>query len=94
LGNYKDIDWNDNGRPEPHETENAVVVKKTVTTVNGVVTNDLTYGQTDAWRLCVEVWAEVRGVKSNSIIFSPLPIAESDVDYIMQFIWGGKGNLW
>jgi hypothetical protein len=92
LGNYKDIDWNRNGRAEPNEKENAFVITRTLTTVGGIVNNTLTYGQNDGGRLCVETWVEVKGVVSNSEVFRPLPIAESDAVYFNPF--RGKENLW
>lgn len=91
-GRYKDTDWNNNGKPEPAEKENAVVITRTLTTIGGKVSNMLTYAQSDAWRLCVEVWAEVKGIKSNSIKYEPLPIVEEDVKYFNPF--QGKDNLW
>ncbi|MDR0303681.1 MAG: Ig-like domain-containing protein [Chitinispirillales bacterium] len=87
-----DVDWKGNGTPEPSPTT-AFVIEKTVLTKGGLVNNRFTYGQDDALRLCVEIWAEVKGVRSaNSVVFNPLPIVEGDFSYFNPF--KGKLNLW
>jgi hypothetical protein len=91
-GNYKDIDWNDDGKPQPSESGNAIIMKEKMYTKDGGVVNNLTYMQVDARRLCIEVWAEVKGVKSEVRRYAPLPIGKNDVQDWNPF--DGKGNLW
>ena len=86
-----DIDWNGDGIPDPLPTV-SVNVQRTVYTKAGKADNRLLYGLNQAWRYCVEVWAEVNGIKSNVIKLDPLPIVTSDVQYFYEF--EGKGNLW
>lgn len=93
-GNYKDIDWNSNGKREPEEGLNAVSVGSTKTTKDGLASTDLIYAKNQAWVLGVEVWAEVKGIRSNVIRFNPLPILDGDKSDIEKLIFSGKENLW
>lgn len=58
-----DIDWNGNGVADP---KTALILTRTVLTKNGVAENDLTYGQSDAWRIRVRIWAECQGLVTSS----------------------------
>ncbi|MCL1946998.1 MAG: hypothetical protein FWF51_07625 [Chitinivibrionia bacterium] len=90
---YIDIDFNGNGIADPTATIGVSLPKAVKTTGGrGVATNTLTYGQTDALYLCIEVWAEVAGVKSNVLRFEPLPATNRDA--VLQFLFeNNKRNL-
>jgi len=73
-----DIDWNSNGVPDP---ATAVTIKRTVQTVKGVAENEIVYGQSDAWRIQVKIWAEGQGRITSSPEQFILPIAKDDAPY-------------
>jgi hypothetical protein len=60
-----DIDWNRNGVADP---KTAVTITRTVLTQNGggVADNELIYGQNDAGRIRVRIWAEAQGLVSSA----------------------------
>ncbi len=73
-----DIDWNHNGVADP---STAVTISRTVLTKNGVADNEMIYGQSDAWRIQVKIWAECRGLVTSSPEQFILPIEKSDAQY-------------
>jgi hypothetical protein len=70
-GDGFDIDWNQNGIADPHT---AVSITRTVQTVGGKATNMIIYGQSDALRIEVMIWAESQGVVTESPEKLVLPI--------------------
>jgi hypothetical protein len=58
-----DIDWNGNGVADP---KTAVIMTRTVLTRNGVADNEMTYGQSDAWKIRVKIWAECQGLVTST----------------------------
>lgn len=58
-----DIDWNKNGVADPSTT---VILTRTVQTKNGIADNELLYGQSDAWRVRVKIYAECQGLVTSS----------------------------
>jgi hypothetical protein len=80
---FPDIDWNQNGIPDP---VTAYVIEKEVLTVGGKAPNVLHYGQNDGKRLCLEIWAESKGIRTqNNLNFYPLPISEAAKSYWHPF---------
>jgi hypothetical protein len=79
LQNYKathhhmgfDIDNPPNGVADP---KTAVVIKRTVQTASGKAINNVIYGQSDAWKCEVTVWAESQGVRTESPAKFILPV--------------------
>jgi hypothetical protein len=55
----RDAEWN--GVADPHT---AVSIRRTIQTTNGVATNEIIYGQTDATKIEITVWAEAQGIRS------------------------------
>ncbi len=82
---YPDMDWNNNGVPDPATT---VIVNKNVPTANGKAPNQIMYGPSDAWRLRVKIWRESQGVTSLSPEEFILPIEIGDAPYYDYY--GGK----
>ncbi len=82
---YPDMDWNNNGVPDPATT---VIVTKNVDTEEGKAVNQIVYGQSDAWRIRVKIWVESQGVTSQSPEEFLLPISISDAPYYDYY--GGK----
>ncbi|MCL2182387.1 MAG: Ig-like domain-containing protein [Chitinispirillia bacterium] len=72
-----DIDWNWNGVAEP---STAVLIKRTILSENGMADNILTYGQSDAWRVRVKLWAECQGKMSDPMEFI-LPLSEGAANW-------------
>jgi hypothetical protein len=60
-----------NGVADPRTT---VAITRTVQTVGGKATNMVLYGQADATRIQVMIWAESQGVKTESPAQFILPI--------------------
>jgi hypothetical protein len=68
-----DVDVNKNGIPDPNT---AVIMARTVTTKNGIADNEIIYGQSDAGKIRIKVWAECQGLVTSSPDEFVLPIAE------------------
>jgi adhesin/invasin len=66
-----DFDNNHNGIPDPQTT---VSITRTVQTVGGKATNEIIYGQADATKIQVMIWAESQGIKTESPAQFVLPI--------------------
>jgi len=77
-----DMDWNWNGVPDPNT---AVSIMRTVQTTNGLADNELIYGQSDAWRIQVKVWAEAQGLVTSAPEQFVLPLAEGAEKYWNYF---------
>lgn len=75
---YPDVDWNNNGAPDPLTT---IIILKNIKTGNGQASNRLTYGQSDALRIQVKIWVESEGISSKSPEIFMLPILEDDYKY-------------
>jgi hypothetical protein len=60
-----------NGIADPHT---AVSIVRTMQTTGGKATNTIMYGQSDAWRVEIMVWAESMGIKTTSPAQLVLPI--------------------
>lgn len=75
---YPDLDWNRNGIADPKTT---AVIKKNVKTTGGKAANMVVYGQTDALRIRVKIWAECKGVVSPNPEEFILPITVNDYPY-------------
>ncbi|MFP4014310.1 MAG: Ig-like domain-containing protein [Chitinispirillaceae bacterium] len=73
-----DIDWNSNGVADP---KTALTIPRTVTTKDGVADNEIIYGQSDALRIQVKIWAECRGLVTSSPEQFILPIEKEDAKY-------------
>jgi len=69
-----DLDINNNGVPDP---QTALLITRTVLTKNGIADNTLTYGQSDAGKIKVKIWAEAQGLVTSSAEQFILPIAEN-----------------
>ena len=76
------IDWNRNGVPDPSTT---VLIARTVQTKDGIADNELIYGQSDAWRIQVKVWAEAQGLVTSSPEQFVLPLLEGADKYWSYF---------
>ncbi len=81
-GGYPDIDWNHNGVPDPATT---VIIERTIQTQNGIAPNMVTYGQSDALRVWIRVFAEAQGMVAPTPEEFLLPIAKDDLPY-----WSAK----
>jgi hypothetical protein len=68
LQTFFDIDRNRNGLPNPRTN---VLIERTVQTVDGIADNILRYGQSDANRIVVRLWAECQGIVSDPHEFVP-----------------------
>jgi len=73
LGSY-DFSWNAQplGQPDP-----AISIVRTVQTQSGKAPNVIVYGQTNATRVQITVWAECQGVLQDHPVTQILPIIES-----------------
>ncbi|MBD3346840.1 MAG: hypothetical protein GF401_17425 [Chitinivibrionales bacterium] len=78
TGGYPDIDWNQNGIPDP---ATAVTIERTIQTENGIAQNELVYGQSDALRIQISLSAESQGIVTVSPDEFILPILLEDVVY-------------
>jgi adhesin/invasin len=78
IGTYLDYDQCKNGVPEP---QTAATIKRTVQTVAGIANNEITYGQSDAWHVQVEISAESKGLVTQSTEKFMLDILMEDVMY-------------
>ena len=78
YGEYVDIDWNQNGYPEP---ASALTIKKTITTVGGVANNEVIYGQSDGNHLQIMINAESKGLVAPVPEEFVVQIAEDDAPY-------------
>lgn len=78
LGQYPDIDWNENGAPDP---ATAVIIQRTVLTQNGRAPNMVTFGQSDALKIWIRVSAEAQGLVCKTPEEFLLPIALDDYPY-------------
>ncbi len=74
FGSY-DIDADNNGVPDPNT---AVAITRTVQTIGGKALNKITYGQSDALRIEVMMWAESQGVSTLTPEQIILPIVKDD----------------
>jgi adhesin/invasin len=66
-----DIDIPQNGVADP---KTAIIIARTVQTIGGKAINKVMYGQSDAWKCEVTVWAESQGVRTESPARFILPI--------------------
>jgi hypothetical protein len=67
-----DIDLDpQNGIADPHT---AVSILRTMQTSGGKATNTVLYGQSDAWKIEIMIWAESQGIKTTSPAQLILPI--------------------
>ena len=73
--NYPDIDANGNGMLDP---QTAVSITRTVETQNGKALNKIIYGQSDATKIEVMVWAESQGVVTETPEQLILPIVSGE----------------
>ena len=73
--NIVDIDVNGNGLLDPNT---AVSITRTIETKDGVSTNKLIYGQSDAMKIEVMIWAEAQGVVTETPEQLILPIVSGD----------------
>ncbi|HLV33097.1 MAG TPA: hypothetical protein VKY57_16130, partial [Chitinispirillaceae bacterium] len=73
--NIVDIDANGNGLLDPNT---AVSISRTVETTNGKALNKITYGQSDAMKIEVMIWAEAQGVVTETPEQLILPIVSED----------------
>jgi hypothetical protein len=78
VGGFHDMEWNNNGVPDP---STAATISRTVQTVGGVAENTITYGQSDALRVRVMLTAEVQGSVTKSPENFILPILDEDYKY-------------
>ena len=72
--NY-DADVDGNGVADPRTT---AAISRTIQTIGGKATNMILYGQSDAWTIEVPVWAESKGVVTESPEQFILPIVKDD----------------
>jgi hypothetical protein len=70
-----DIDADNNGVPDPNT---AVAITRTVQTTGGKALNEIIYGQSDALRIEVMMWAESQGVSTVTPDQIILPIVKDD----------------
>ncbi len=77
-GGFHDMDWNNNGVPDP---ATAATITRTIQTVGGVAENIITYGQSDALRVRVMLTAEAQGCVALSPENFILPILDEDFKY-------------
>ncbi len=60
-----------NGIPDPRT---AVSIVRTVQTAGGKAINNVLYGQSDAWKIEIMIWAESQGIKTTSPAQLVLPV--------------------
>lgn len=70
-----DVDANQNGVADPIT---AVSIKRTVTTTDGKALNEIIYGQSDAGRIEVTLWAESQGIVTIAPDILILPIVSDE----------------
>jgi hypothetical protein len=70
-----DVDANRNGIADPIT---AVSIKRTVTTKDGKALNEIIYGQSDANRIEVTLWAESQGIVTTAPDILVLPIVSDE----------------
>jgi hypothetical protein len=70
-GKGYDVDNPQNGAADP---KTAIVITRTVQTVGGKAPNIIIYGQSDAWKCEVTIWAESQGVRTESPAKFVLPV--------------------
>jgi hypothetical protein len=75
AGKFQDIDWNQNGVADPNTS---VGIKRTVQTVGGKALNDILYGQSDALKIEVMIWAEAQGKVTRTPEKTILPVVLGD----------------
>jgi len=73
TGQFWDIDWESNGVPDP---KTAVSITRTVSTKDGIAHNEIVYGQSDANRIEVMIWAESKGRVTTTPEKLILPVIE------------------
>jgi hypothetical protein len=69
------------------QTQTAVIIERTVTTEGGIAKNEVIYGQSDAGRAEVEIWAEAQGVETPVKVETfvlPIPEDAKYFDYIIS----------
>lgn len=77
-GRYFDVDQCHKGIPEP---QTAATIQRTVQTANGIANNQVTYGQSDALHVQIEISCEAKGLVTQSTEKFLLPILMEDVMY-------------
>jgi hypothetical protein len=73
AGGFVDFDWNHNGVADPYTS---VSITRTVQTIGGKATNKILYGQSDAARIEVMIWAESQGKVTKTPEKLILPIVK------------------
>ena len=80
---YPDMDWNNNGIPDPGLSAASLAREKT--TVKGIAANTIDYLQSHGLRLRVRIWAESEGVSSLAKEEFMLPISLDDAPYFRPY---------
>jgi hypothetical protein len=78
IGTYTDYDQCKNDVPEP---QTAMIITRTVQTVNGIADNSVIYGQSDAEHVQIEISCEAKGLVTKSTEKFMVPILLDDAPY-------------
>jgi hypothetical protein len=68
LANHHQMNFDYDATPKNGvaDPKTAIAITRTVQTIGGKAINNIMYGQSDAWRIEVTLWAESQGVRTSS----------------------------